>query len=30
MMQAVAPQDWDNYVPGLFPSNISDVKVTAR
>jgi peptide/nickel transport system substrate-binding protein len=28
MMQAVAPQDWGDYVPGLFPSNISNVKVT--
>jgi len=28
MMQAVAPQYWGDYVPGLFPSNISNVKVT--
>ena len=28
MMQAVAPQDWGDYVPGLFPDNISNVKVT--
>jgi peptide/nickel transport system substrate-binding protein len=28
MMQAVAPADWGDYVPGLFPDNISDVKVT--
>ena len=26
MMQAVAPADWGNYVPGLIPSNISNVK----
>jgi peptide/nickel transport system substrate-binding protein len=25
MMQAVAPQDWGAYVPGGFPSNVSDV-----
>jgi peptide/nickel transport system substrate-binding protein len=29
MMQAVAPQDWGDYVPGLFPDNITDVKVTS-
>ncbi|MGD0700781.1 MAG: ABC transporter substrate-binding protein [Trebonia sp.] len=29
MMQAVAPQDWGDYVPGLFPDNISDVKVVS-
>ena len=28
MMQAVAQGDWGDYVPGLFPSNISNVKVT--
>jgi peptide/nickel transport system substrate-binding protein len=27
MMQAVAPQDWGDYVPGLFPDNVSNVKV---
>ena len=26
MMQAVAPADWGDYVPGLIPSNISNVK----
>lgn len=29
MMQAVAPQDWGDYVPGLFPDNVSDVKATS-
>ena len=29
MMQAVAPQDWGDYVPGLFPGNVSDVKVVS-
>jgi peptide/nickel transport system substrate-binding protein len=29
MMQAVAPQDWGDYVPGLFPSNISNVKAVS-
>jgi peptide/nickel transport system substrate-binding protein len=27
MMQAVAPEDWGDYVPGLFPDNVSNVKV---
>jgi peptide/nickel transport system substrate-binding protein len=27
MMKAVAAQDWGDYVPGLFPDNVSNVKV---
>ena len=29
MMQAVAPADWGDYVPGLIPSNISNVKAVS-
>lgn len=29
MQQAVGTQDWFDYVPGLFPSNISDVKAVS-
>ena len=29
MMQAVGAQDWFDYVPGLFPSNISGVKAVS-
>jgi peptide/nickel transport system substrate-binding protein len=29
MMQAVAPQDWGDYVPGLFPDNVSNVKAVS-
>jgi peptide/nickel transport system substrate-binding protein len=29
MMQAVGAQDWGDYVPGLFPSNITDAKAVS-
>jgi peptide/nickel transport system substrate-binding protein len=29
MMQAVGPQDWGDYVPGLIPDNISNVTATS-
>jgi peptide/nickel transport system substrate-binding protein len=29
MMQAVAATDWGAYVPGGFPTNVSDVKATS-
>ncbi len=29
MQQAVGTQDWFDYVPGLFPGNISDVKAVS-
>ena len=29
MLQAVGTQDWGDYVPGLFPSNISDVRAVS-
>jgi peptide/nickel transport system substrate-binding protein len=29
MMQAVGAQDWGDFVPGLFPTNVSDVKAVS-
>jgi peptide/nickel transport system substrate-binding protein len=29
MMQAVAPSDWGDYVPGLFPDNVTGIKETS-
>ena len=29
MQQAVGAQDWFDYVPGLFPSNVSDIKAVS-
>jgi peptide/nickel transport system substrate-binding protein len=29
MMQAVGPMDWFDYVPGLFPANVSDIRAVS-